>query len=172
MDACSLDRGASTYACFRGGDACTLGRPPAATAAATAAVAKGVAAAAPPPPPTTPSAGAGAAVHASCCAAAAAVLLPARPVATTTTARSLPPAAAPAAGAPGAHASLYFVGLALGGIGFGAMSDRHGRRTCLYCCAAVAAAATVGEALAPAFWLHALCRLAGATAVQGMAIAD
>ncbi|GFR50085.1 hypothetical protein Agub_g12229, partial [Astrephomene gubernaculifera] len=57
--------------------------------------------------------------------------------------------------------SLYFVGLAAGGLGFGALSDRYGRKACMYGCTALGLVATVGEALAPAFWLHALCRVVG-----------
>ncbi|KAG2484375.1 hypothetical protein HYH03_016791 [Edaphochlamys debaryana] len=68
--------------------------------------------------------------------------------------------------------SLYFVGLAVGGMVFGSLSDRRGRRLALYGCTLLAAAVTVGEALAPALWLHGLCRLVGAAAVQGMAIAN
>ncbi|KAG2436478.1 hypothetical protein HXX76_006779 [Chlamydomonas incerta] len=74
--------------------------------------------------------------------------------------------------------SLYFVGLAVGGTAFGAASDRWGRRACLYGCAALAAGASVGEALVPAagglagFWAHGACRLVAAAAIQGMAIAD
>ncbi|GLC47597.1 hypothetical protein PLESTB_000005500 [Pleodorina starrii] len=68
--------------------------------------------------------------------------------------------------------SVYFVGLAAGGTGFGALSDRFGRRASMYGCAALGAVATLGEALAPTFWLHALSRVIGAAALQGMGIAD
>ncbi|KAG2484292.1 hypothetical protein HYH03_016838 [Edaphochlamys debaryana] len=68
--------------------------------------------------------------------------------------------------------SLYFVGLALGGTIFGALSDRLGRRPCLLGCTALTALMAAGEGLAPWFWLHGLCRVVGAAAVQGMALSD
>jgi MFS family permease len=50
--------------------------------------------------------------------------------------------------------SIYFVGLAVGGILFGSLCDRIGRKAALYSSTALAAVSTLLGTLAPTFWVH------------------
>jgi MFS family permease len=50
--------------------------------------------------------------------------------------------------------SIYFVGLAVGGILFGSLCDRHGRKAALYSATVLAAVSTLLGLLAPTYWVH------------------
>jgi MFS family permease len=50
--------------------------------------------------------------------------------------------------------SIYFVGLAVGGILFGSLCDRHGRKAALYSATALASVSTLLGVLAPTYWVH------------------
>uniref|UniRef100_A0A7S0WQM3 Major facilitator superfamily (MFS) profile domain-containing protein n=1 Tax=Chlamydomonas leiostraca TaxID=1034604 RepID=A0A7S0WQM3_9CHLO len=68
--------------------------------------------------------------------------------------------------------SMYFIGLAAGGMIFGVAADKWGRRPALYASTLLAAVTTLAGALAPTFWLHFIPRTLSAVGVQGMVLAD